>query len=55
LINLTSKKVYCPKCQVLVHVKKQKTGEKENYICIKCNTVVWQKESNKWKYNKNVV
>jgi hypothetical protein len=54
LINLTAKKIYCPKDKVLVRVKRQKVGEKEQYICIKCNTVVWQKESLKWKYNKSV-
>jgi ssDNA-binding Zn-finger/Zn-ribbon topoisomerase 1 len=50
LINLTAKKIYCPKCQKLVRVKRQKVGEKDQYTCIKCDYMIWDKESRKWKY-----
>jgi RNase P subunit RPR2 len=52
LINLTAKKVYCPKCQKLVRVKLTQSGEKKQYACLICNTVMWQKEGLKWKYQK---
>ena len=50
LIKLTAKKVYCPKCQKLVRVKLQKSGEKDQYCCIKCDYVIWDKAALKWKY-----
>jgi hypothetical protein len=52
LVNLTAKKVYCPKCQKLARVKLQQVNSKTQFICLKCNTMVWQKESLGWKYNK---
>ncbi len=52
MINLTAKKVYCPKCQKLVRVKLTQSGEKKQYACLICNTVMWQKEGLKWKYQK---
>lgn len=54
MVNLTAKKVQCPKCLKLVRVKLQQTGEKAQYYCGICNTLVWQKEGLKWKYNKNI-
>jgi hypothetical protein len=50
LINLATKKVYCPKCAVLQHVKSTKAGEKTQYTCIKCGHVMWEKTGLDWKY-----
>jgi hypothetical protein len=50
LVNLTAKKVYCPKCQKLSRIKLQQTNGKTQCVCIKCNHMVWQKESLGWKY-----
>jgi hypothetical protein len=52
LAIMTVKKIRCPKCQKLSRVKLQKVGDKNQFCCIKCNTVVWQKEGLNWKYNK---
>jgi endogenous inhibitor of DNA gyrase (YacG/DUF329 family) len=50
LVKLTAKKTRCPKCEKLVNVKLQKVGERSQFCCIKCDTIVWQKEGLKWKY-----
>lgn len=52
LIKLTAKKVYCAKCNKLVNVKLTKNGEKSQYNCVICNSLIWQKEGLKWKYSK---
>jgi uncharacterized C2H2 Zn-finger protein len=54
LANLTIKKIHCPKCEKLTRIKLQKVGDKVQFSCIKCSTLVWQKESYIWKYNKDV-
>jgi hypothetical protein len=53
LINLTGKKIYCTKCQKLRKIKAKKTGDKNEFLCIKCESVIWQKEGLKWKYAKS--
>jgi hypothetical protein len=52
LVNLTVKKVYCSKCHKLVRVKLQKAGDKNQFNCIKCDSVIWQKEGLNWKHPK---
>jgi RNase P subunit RPR2 len=50
LINLTVKKVYCPKCGKLQRVKSTKVGEKTSFTCLKCGHVMWEKAGLDWKY-----
>ncbi len=52
LVNLTLKKVYCPKCQKLSRVKLQKVNSKNQFFCVRCNQLVWQQESLGWKYTR---
>jgi hypothetical protein len=52
LVNLTVKKIYCTKCQKLRRVQDKKTGDKNEFICVKCGSVIWQKEGLNWKYKK---
>ena len=52
MIQLTAKKVYCPKCQKLCRIKEQRSGAKQQFLCIKCNHPVWQKQGLGWKFNK---
>jgi hypothetical protein len=52
LVKLAVKKVYCSKCQKLMRVKLQQTGGKSQFSCIKCDSVIWQKEGFNWKHGK---
>ena len=52
MVKLTAKKIYCPKCAKLSHVKLQANGERNEYVCLKCESVIWKKEGLKWKYVK---
>jgi ribosomal protein S27AE len=52
LIKLAVKKVMCPKCCRLRHIKEVKSGAKLQFVCVKCGSTIWQKEGFDWKYLK---
>ncbi len=50
MIKLNSKKIYCPKCKKLSHIKAEGTGEKTKFTCVKCDYEIWNKSGLNWKY-----
>jgi ribosomal protein S27AE len=52
LVKLTAKKIYCPKCGKLARIKAQPSGDKNQFVCIKCESVIWKRDGIRWKYVK---